>query len=158
MAGGGTLRRLVLNLGRGRQLEPRMHVLTLRPVGTEAGQIVVAQDAPHMPVPAVGPMPAEPPIVPGAIFDFALRIDVQKRALLVVAGVEAGVEVAFRHLGHVVLVQKLALVALFAQTAQPVLAHDRAIAADVSERAGVALLAFRPVGGVEKQTHGRGGF
>ena len=48
---------------------------------------------------------------------------------------ELRVEVALGHLGHVVLVQELALVPLLAQPPQPVFAHDRLLAADVAERA-----------------------
>lgn len=107
---------------------------------------------------AVGTVPAEPSVVPGTVFDFALGVDVQKGTLLVVAGVEAGVEVTLGHLGHVVLVQELALIALLAQTAQPVLTHDRPIAPNMPERARVALLAFHPVGSVEELANGRGGF
>ena len=38
---------------------------------------------------------------------------------------ESCVEVALWHLAHVVLVQELALVALLAEAAKPMLAHDR---------------------------------
>lgn len=50
-----------------------------------------------------------------------------------------GEEVALRHLGQVVLVQELALVALLAEPAQPVLAHDALLARHVSEGALRAL-------------------
>lgn len=47
---------------------------------------------------------------------------------------ELRVEVAFGHLGHVVLVEELALVSLLTQPPQPVLAHHRLLPADVTER------------------------
>lgn len=137
-------RRLLLVLqilvGRRGQLEPRVHVLAVGPVGAKSGHVVGAEHAPHVAVPAVRPVPAEAAVVPRAVFYFALGVDVQERALLVVARVEPRVEVALGHFGHVVFVQELALIALFAEAAQPVLAHDRAVAADVSERAVGALL------------------
>ena len=46
---------------------------------------------------------------------------------------ELGVEVALRHLGHVVLVQELALVPLLAQPPQPVFTHNRLLATDMAE-------------------------
>ena len=46
------------------------------------------------------------------------------------------VEVALRHLGHVVLVQELAAVALLAEPPQPVLADHGLVAADVAKGAG----------------------
>jgi len=126
-----------------------MHVLAGRSLGTETGQVVHAQHSPEMLVPAVRSVAAEAPLVPRAVLDLALRVDVQEGALLVVAGVEARVEVALGHLGHVVLVQELALVALFAESAQPVLAHDRPVAADVPEGTGAPLVALLAVPGDE---------
>lgn len=46
-----------------------------------------------------------------------------------------GVEVAFRHLGHVIFVEKLALISLFAESSQPVLTHHRLLPADVAKGA-----------------------
>jgi len=48
---------------------------------------------------------------------------------------ELGVEIAVGQLGHVVLVQEVAPVALLAEPAQPVLAHHRLLPADVPEGA-----------------------
>jgi hypothetical protein len=67
---------------------------------------------------------AETSVVPGTVLDFGLPVNVKEIAFLVAALVVFGEEVALGHLAHVVLVQEFTLVALFAQTAQPVLAHD----------------------------------
>lgn len=72
------------------------------------------QDATDVPMPTVWAMPTETAIVPRTIFYLALRVDVQKWAFFVVARIEARIEVALGHFRHVVLVQKFALVALFA--------------------------------------------
>ncbi len=90
---------------------------------------------------AIGAVAAETPIVPRTVPDLGLWINVEKWALLVVAGIETRIEVALRHLGHVVLVEELALVALLAEAASPVLAHYRFVAADMAKGAGGALLA-----------------
>lgn len=133
------------DLSQRRQLEARMHVLAGGSLRAESGQVVHAEHPPQVLVPAVRTVAAEAALVPRAVLHLRLGIDVQEGALLVVAGVEAGVEVALRHLGHVVLVQELALVALLAEATQPVLAHDGPVAADVSEGAGAALVALLPV-------------
>lgn len=117
------------------QVELGVHELTSRAVHAKSGYVIGAYHPPGVPVPAVGPVPAEPPVVPRAVFDLRLRVYVQEGALLVAARVEPGIEVALRHLAHVVLVQELALVALLAQAPQPVLADDSPVALHVSEGA-----------------------
>lgn len=109
---------------------------------------------------------AEASVVPGAVFDFGLWVDVQEGTFFVAAlpwkrqearhrtviecfttwpinsdrsrraelRTELGVEVALGHFGHVVLVEELALVALLAEASEPVFAHHRLLAADVTER------------------------
>ena len=59
----------------------------------------------------------EATVVPGAVLDLRLAVDVQELALFVAALAVLRVEVALGHLAHVVLVQELALVALLAQAA-----------------------------------------
>lgn len=106
---------------------------------------------------------AEASIIPGAVFDFGFGINVQERAFLVATlacegqhghktvkectpGIrhhreksvnprtKLGVEVTFRHLGHVVLMEKLALVSLLTQSSEPVLTHHRLLSTDVPVR------------------------
>lgn len=91
-------------------------------------------------MPAMWSVPTEATLVPRAIFHFALWINVQERTLLVVAGIESRVEVTLRHLGHVVLMQKLTLIPLLAETAQPVLTHDGPVTSYVSKRTGTSFI------------------
>ena len=76
----------------------------------------------------------EASVIPRAVFYFGLAINVEKLALLVATLVVLRVEEALGHLAHVVLMQELALVALLAQAAQPVLANHRLFALDVTKR------------------------
>lgn len=101
-----------------------MHVLAGLSVGTKAGQIILAQNSPDMPMPAPGTVPAKASIVPRTILDLALGIDVQESAFLFVAGVESRVEITFRHFCHVIFVEELAAVAFLTQRSKPMLAHD----------------------------------
>ena len=71
---------------------------------TEAGQPVDAENSPDVTVSTVGAVAAEASVVPGTVSDLGLGVDVEEWTLLVVAGVEPGVEVALRHLTHVVFV------------------------------------------------------
>lgn len=120
-----SLRKFFTEISSWRKLKPRMHVLTSLSIRTKASQIILAQNSSHVSVSAAGSMSAEAAIIPRAILDLALRIDVQKRALLLVTGIESGVEVALGHLSHIIFVQKLAAVAFLAKSSQPMLAHDR---------------------------------
>lgn len=64
-----------------------MGVLAVGPLGTEPGQVVHAEDPSNVTVAAVGTVPAESAVVPGALADLGLGIDVEEGTLLVVAGV-----------------------------------------------------------------------
>lgn len=136
VAHGRSLRHLFTEISRSRKLEAWMHVFARFAFGTESGEIILAQNASNMPMPTAGAMPAKTSIVPRAILDFALGVDVEESALFLVACVESRVEVAFGHLGHVILVQELAAVAFLAQRSQPMLADDRLLFGfDVAKRA-----------------------
>lgn len=100
--------------------------LALRPIGTEAREIVHAQLPPHVLLRAQRAQRTEAHVVVRARRQLRQRVDVQVQALLAVGAVAvAHKKVALGHLAQVVLVQKLALLALLAQAAQPVLAHQR---------------------------------
>lgn len=119
--------------GSHRQFKSRVHEFTGGPLWAESHEVIHTDDSPCVPVPAQGTMLAEATVIPRAVLDLGLRVDVQEGALLVAALPELGVEVALRHLGHVVLVQELTLVPLLAQPPQPVLTHNRLLATDMAE-------------------------
>lgn len=107
---------------------------------TEAGQPVDAENSPDVTVPTVGSVTTEASVVPGTVSDLGFRINMEEGTLLVVTGVEPGVEVALRHLTHVVFVQELALVSLLTQPPEPVFADDGFVPPDVSEGTGGSSL------------------
>ena len=71
---------------------------------TEAGQPVDAENSPDVTVSTVGAVTTEASVIPGTVPDLGLGVDVEEGTLFVVAGVEAGGEIALRHFTHVVLV------------------------------------------------------
>ena len=107
---------------------------------TEAGQPVDAENSPDVTVSTVGAVAAEASVVPGTVSDLGLGVDVEEWTLLVVAGVEPGVEVALRHLTHVVFVEELTLVPLLTEPPEPVFADDGFVPPDVSEGTGGSSL------------------
>lgn len=117
------------------QIKLRVHEFTLWTLGAETAQIVDTHHASCVPMTTVGPMSAEPSIIPRAILDLGFWVDVKKWAFLVAASIKARIEVALRHLCHVVLVEEFTLVALFTKPTKPVLAHNRSISFNMPERA-----------------------
>ena len=102
----------------------------------ESGQVVDAQYSSHMSVATVRSVSTEPAVIPRTVFYLGLGVYMQEGALLVVTSVEPGVEIAFGHFRHVVLVKELALIPLLTQTSEPVLTNYCFIPSDVSERTG----------------------
>ena len=107
---------------------------------TEAGQPVDAKNSPDVTVATVGAVTAEASVVPGTVAHLGFRINMEEWTLFVVTGVEPGVEVALRHLTHVVFVKELALVSLLTQPPEPVLADDGFVSPHVSEGTGGSSL------------------
>lgn len=76
---------------------------------------------------------AEASVIPGTVFDLGLWINMQEGTFLVATLAKFGVEVAFRHLGHVIFMEELALVSLLTESSEPVLTHHRLLSTDVTE-------------------------
>lgn len=93
-----------------------MHEFAQLAVRTETSQVVGAKHTTDVTMATMWTVSTESTIIPRTVLNLALRVDVQERAFLVVARVESRIEVALGHLGHVVLVEELTLIALFAET------------------------------------------
>lgn len=92
-------------------------------VGAEAGEVEEADAAADVFLGAAGAEGAEALVVVRAGRELGLRVDMEVEALLAVGAVAvAGEEVALGHLAEVVLVEELAVLALFAEAAEPVFA------------------------------------
>lgn len=100
-------------------------------------------------------MAAEPSVIPWAILNFTLRVNMKEWAFFIVTSIESGIEITFRHLGHVIFVEEFTLVAFLTETSQPMFANDRTISSDVS------VGTLRPIAATswltEEFAHCRGG-
>lgn len=127
-------------------------LLAVRTFRAEAGKVEAAQLAANVLFGAVGPEGAEAHVVVRAGWQTTLRVDVEVEALVAVGAVAvAHEEVALGHLAQVVLVEELAVLALLAEAAQPMLAHERVESAGGLRDLGVgdvSLGAARAVGAV----------
>lgn len=111
-----------------------MHKFTGFPLWTEAHEVVHTDHPSCVPVSTVRTVFTEASVIPGTVFDLGLWVNVQEWTFLVAALTKLGVEVALRHLGHVVFMEKLALVSLLAQSSEPVFTHHCFLSTDVTER------------------------
>lgn len=117
-----------------------MHKFTGFSLWTEAHQVIHTDDSSCVSVSAVRTVFAEASVIPGTVFDLGLWVNVQEWTFLVATLTKLGVEVALRHLGHVVFVEKLALVSFLTQSSEPVLTHHCLLATDVTEWTHPAFL------------------
>lgn len=100
-------------------------LLALPSVGTEACEVELAQRLPHMLLTALLPQGTEALLVVGAGRQSGRRIDMQVIAIFAADAVATAVVIcALCPCADVVFVQVVALVALFAQPFQPVLADE----------------------------------
>lgn len=100
-------------------------LLTLPPIRAKSRKIKLAQRASIMRLGTMRSERTEAAIVVQARRELRRGVDVQIETLVAVAAVEGShVLVAFGHAAQVIFVEELALVALLAETAQPVLADE----------------------------------
>jgi hypothetical protein len=111
-----------------------MNKLADRSFGAKPAEIIGTEYSSRVTMATVGSMPAESSVIPRAVSNLGLRINVKEWTLLIRAGMKARVEITFGHLAHVVLVEKLTHVSLLTETPKPVFAHDCPVSLDVSVR------------------------
>ncbi len=76
-----------VSVRRRRQLEPRVRVRAFGSRRAEPGEVVQAQHSADVTMTAAWTVTAEAAVVPGAVADLGFGVDVQKWALLVMAGI-----------------------------------------------------------------------
>ena len=94
------------------------------PFGAKASEVFSTRLLARVPVSAALPMLAEAPCKPRAIVGLLVGPYVKEDALLVPALAKRAKVEALRHAVMIEAVQEVAQIALFAQAAKPVLAHD----------------------------------
>ena len=105
----------------------RMSVITIGTLGTKAQGVVLAQHFGIVPVATRAAVLAKAASIELTQLLALLVRNVEVQAVIVGAFAVLSEKVALGHLAHVVLVQKLARLALFAQATQPMLAHHRTV-------------------------------
>jgi len=138
-----------------RQVKGWVSEFAFSAIGTESDEVVDAEHPSRMPMTTAGSVPTEASIVPRAVFDLGRGVDVLKGTFFVETSAELLVEIALGHLGHVVFVEKLAVVALLAKTPQPMLANHRPVTSDVPIGTHVLPLT---ISSEKEVADGRGGF
>lgn len=131
-----------------------MHKFTGFSFWAESYKVVYTDHPPCVPVSAVGTVFTEASVIPRTVFDLGLWVNMQEWAFFVATFTKLGVEVAFRHLGHVVLMKELALVSFLTQSSEPVLTHHSLLSTDVTEGTHSTFHTSRPH---EELTHSRPG-
>lgn len=108
-------------------------MFTFGTIRTKATHIVETNHPPDMPMPATWTMFAESSIIPRTVLYFGLWINVKVLAFFVAAFPKLGIKVAFRHLCHVILMEKFTLITFFTEPSQPVLTHHCLFTLSVSK-------------------------
>eukprot|EP00037_Helgoeca_nana_P020652 m.206135 g.206135 ORF g.206135 m.206135 type:complete len:550 (-) comp25341_c0_seq2:391-2040(-) len=111
-------------------------------VRAKSGEVFWAQYLTGMPVLTRDAVTTKTASIPGALNLSLLRVDVEKDALVVVALLVRREEEALGHARQIVAVKKVALISLFTETPQPMLAHLVLLAQGVA--IGAKRLAVTP--------------
>lgn len=121
--------------GKGEKERYSLSAWTLGPLWAEAGEVEGAGDASDVLLGAERALWTESAVVPFALSALDGGVDVEVEAVVsAVAESKGGVEAALGDPAHVVLVEVVALLALLAQTSEPVLAYGALVG--VAQRIG----------------------
>jgi hypothetical protein len=121
-------------------VEFRVSKVAVGAVDAKAHLVVYTQEALVVAVAASAAVATKAAVVELTSRVALVVVNVQIQAVLVGALAILGVKIALWHLGHVVLMQKLTVDALFTQTAKPMFTNDNLVILDMSMRTFRALV------------------